>query len=274
MSDCAVLGPYMNGISVTDGSSVDITRTLVAAMWGTGIQVYASDRRAGPAGRPARLNLSDSDIRNCYHRGVTIRSCDGTTITNCRISGSAWHGIRYDHCSPTITDNHIFANARSGIYASGKTAATVRGNVFTKNEMNGISCWFDNADTIDGNTFVDNLREGVAVLGNSRPTLSNNVIARNPIGVVIGKISGRGDQAIGPADPKLVDNTFWNNGTAVQIDGEARPVPEGNQSAEPKLDEAKLAVDGPWPVQPEETAMIPDGETREFSKWKTTASAR
>ena len=51
----------------------------------------------------------------------------------CR-SGTAWHGVRYDDASPTLTANHIFANARSGIYASGKTSAIIKDNLFTANE--------------------------------------------------------------------------------------------------------------------------------------------
>jgi hypothetical protein len=72
--------------------------------------------------------MRDSDVRNCYHRCVTLVT-EEATVERCRISGSAWHGIRYDNCSPKILNNHIFGNARSGIYASGQTRATVVGNV-------------------------------------------------------------------------------------------------------------------------------------------------
>ena len=261
--DCAVLGPYGNGITVTNGSSAEISGTLVAAMWGSGIQIA----------KATTVTLSDSDIRNCYHRGVTISS-DKATVKNCRISGSAWHGIRYDHCSPSIIDNHIFANARSGIYASGNTAATVRGNIFTKNEMDGISCWFNNVDNIEANIFADNLREGLAVLGDSKPTLSKNIIARNPIGIMMGGIRGRDDKLVGSPQPKLLDNTFWKNEQDIKLADKTQPLPQGNKSADPKLDEAKLTPTSAWEITPEEKAIIPHSETRDYSKWKTTTSAR
>src|SRR4029453_5462992 len=118
VSECAVLGPTMNGVGVIDGSDVEISKTLIAALWNTGVVVSGGER----AGQPAKVHLVDCDIRNCYSRGVTI-ACDGSTIDKCRIAGSAWHGIRYDNCSPTILGNQIFGNARCGIYASGTTAA-------------------------------------------------------------------------------------------------------------------------------------------------------
>src|SRR5205823_5486936 len=153
--------------------------------------VYAGERR-GEA-RPAKLHLLDSDVRNCYHRCITI-SGEGTLIERSRISGSAWHGIRYDNCSPTIRANLIFGNARSGIYASGTTTAQVTGNVFWRNEMDGMSCWFNNADHIEGNTFVGNLREGIAVLGDAKPTLARNIVAGSPVGVSCGPIAGADNQ--------------------------------------------------------------------------------
>ena len=113
--ECAVIGPFMNGVAVLAESDVKIENSLVAAMWGTGVA----------AGRRTKLHLSDSDVRNCYHRCVTLGT-DDATIERCRISGSAWHGVRYDDCWPKILSNHIFGNARSGIYASGRTSATVR----------------------------------------------------------------------------------------------------------------------------------------------------
>src|SRR5262249_38064886 len=143
IEDCAVLGPFWCGVSVTDGSDVRITRTLVAGLWSVG--VTCADK-AG-VDKPSRLSLADSDVRNCHHRCVVI-GCDGCTIDRCRISGSAWHGVWYGG-SPTITRSWIFGNARSGIYATGATHAAVRDNVFWNNEMSGVSCWGKNADQIE-----------------------------------------------------------------------------------------------------------------------------
>jgi parallel beta-helix repeat protein len=234
--------------------------------------------------------MRDSDVRNCYHRCVTIVT-DEATVERCRISGSAWHGIRYDNCSPKILNNQIFGNARSGIYASGRTRATVAGNVFWRNEMDAISCWFNNVDTIERNTITGNLREGIAVVGGSKPTLSRNIFARNPIAVTCSKVASRGQPlAEAPSgDPRIEANFFFENPGQVQ-DGEvAKPLPPGNQSADPKVADAsdnfRLAADSParlanagaadpiafaspFPIQPEETSIIPDLDTRDYSKWK------
>ena len=286
IAECAVVGPFMNGVAVLAGSDVKIEKSLVAAMWGTGVA----------AARRAKLHLSESDVRNCYHRCVTIAT-DDATVEKCRISGSAWHGIRYDHCSPKILDNHVFANARSGIYASGDTAATVRGNVFWRNEMGGMSCWFDNKDTVERNTIVGNLREGVSVLGGSTTNFARNVFVDNPIGVVCGKVAARGQQpAESPmGEPKLENNFFFDNPKVLQAGEDVKPLPAGNETADPRVGTAdesfKLAADSParkveagaadpipfaspFPILPEEKAMIPDSETRDYAKWKKVAAAQ
>jgi parallel beta-helix repeat protein len=282
--ECAIVGPFMNGVTIRDGSDVLIENSLVAALWGTGVA-------AGPG---TKLRICDSDIRNCYHRCITLVT-DQATIERSRISGSAWHGIRYDNCSPKILNNHIFANARCGIYASGRTSATVVGNVFWRNEMDAMSCWFNNADTIEHNTVIGNLREGILVVGGSKPTLSRNLFARNPIAVACSKVASSGQQlaeAPGGA-PRLLANFFFDNPKQFQEGEVAKPLPAGNQSADPKVagagDNFRLAADSParlanagaadpiafaspFPIQPEETSIIPDLDTRDYSKWKKAAA--
>jgi beta-lactamase regulating signal transducer with metallopeptidase domain/nitrous oxidase accessory protein NosD len=284
MRECAIVGPFMNGVTIREGSDVQIENSLVAALWGTGVA-------AGPG---TKLRISDSDVRNCYHRCVTLAT-DEATIERSRISGSAWHGIRYDNCSPKILNNHIFGNARSGIYASGRTSATVAGNVFWRNEMDAISCWFNNADTIEHNTVVGNLREGILVVGESKPALSRNVFARNPVAVACSKLASSGQPlAHAPSgDPRLEANFFFENSRQVQSGDAAKSLPPGNQSADPKVagagDNFRLAADSParlanagsadpvvfaspFPIQPEETLIIPDLDTRDYSKWKKSAA--
>ena len=94
-------------------------------------------------------------------------------------------------------------------------------------------------------------------------------------------------------DPRLLANFFFENSTQVQ-DGEvAKPLPPGNQSADPKVagagDNFRLAADSParlanagavdpialaspFAIQPEETSIIPELDTRDFSKWKKSAA--
>lgn len=285
LADCALIGPFMNGVTGTNGSHLTIKGCLIAALWNTGVA-------AAPG---TTLRLTDSDVRNCYSRCVTIGT-DNAIVERCRISGSAWHGIRYDGCSPKILSNHIFANARSGIYASGRTAATVQNNVFWRNEMDAMSCWFDNADTIENNTIVGNLREGISVLGGSKPTLARNVFVGNPIAIACGKIAnGRQAAAEGPmGTPKVEGNIFFKNPKPLQEASADKPLPPGNATDDPKLSTAaadfKLADDSPaktanagatpiafaspFAVQQEETAMVPAADTRDYSQWKKSVAAR
>lgn len=282
---CAIVGPYHNGLFVLDGSTLEVRQTLVAGIWGTGVAVA----RSGTSASEPRVVLIESDVRNCYHRGVTVGSGCDVRIERCRISGSAWHGIRYDGASPSIVGNRIFGNARSGIYASGRTGATVTGNVFYANEMGGMSCWSGNADLIEHNTFAENLREGIAVFGASKPTLRGNIFAGNPTAVMCGAINGEDPNTAG--EPAVVGNVFWQNGTALRHGEQPANLPAGNETRDPKFADVAArdftrAVGGehadagaadvipaasPWPIQPGEQAIIPEGETRDFKAWKKPA---
>jgi hypothetical protein len=286
ISECAVVGPFMNGITLLAGSELTIEKSLVAAVWGVGLGAQAQ----------TRLQMSDCDVRNCYYSCARLAT-DEVTIEHCRISGAAWHGIRYDNCSPRILSNHIFGHARSGIYASGRTAATVRGNVFWRNEMDAMSCWLDNRDTIEGNTIIGNLREGVAAIGGASPNLVRNIFVDNPIAVTCSKAASSGRQrAESPfGDPRIAENFLFNNPILVQEGQTAKPLPQGNRTADPRVGVAAnnfrlaadspareanagaadpMAVASPFAIQPEETAIIPDSKTRASSKWKKVAAVQ
>lgn len=285
ISECAVVGPFMNGVAVLAGSDVKIDKTLVAAMWGTGVAVA----------RRAKLHLSESDVRNCYHRCVTIAT-DDATIETCRISGSAWHGVRYDRCSPTVRQNRIFGNARFGIYAAGGTKATVHGNVLARNEMSGMICWDDDQDSIEGNTVVDNVGQGIVVTGVAKPKVLKNIIVGSPSGVWCGQAKARDGALVGPGEPELEKNVFWRNERHWGVMEESKPLPPGNVVADPKFiapDDRNYALAddsparelgagvaepiplaSPFAILPEEKSMIPDSETRDYSKWKKVAAAQ
>ena len=173
-----MVGSPGDGIVIGDGATVSVSNSLIAAVWNTGDPRRARNELATSRSRTATSATAITP-------GIVIgRGQNDVTVQRCRISGAAWHGIRYDDASPTIADNLIFANARCGIYASGKTAAQVRGNVFWKNEMNGVSCWFENRDRIANNTFAANLREGLSVLGASEPVIERNIFWQNPQGIL------------------------------------------------------------------------------------------
>ena len=288
---CAFVGPAANGMTVGQGADVEVKSSLITAMGNDGITVSGYDE--DHAGKPGGLHLVDSEVRNAYYAGVVLGAgCDSTLIERSRISGSAWHGIRYDDASPTITGCTIFAEARSGIYASGKTKATIRGNLFYENEMDGISAWFENADLIEGNTFVNNLREGVAVVG-AKPTLTRNVFTGNPVAIVCSQTSSRNGLPTAVGDPIMLGNLFWKNQEILQKGKpeDFQSVPEGSLQMDPRFKDAAmldfaLASDsparglgataplppgGPWPLLAEEKAMIPTGATRDFRSWRFSA---
>jgi hypothetical protein len=285
IEECAIVGPFWDGIHVVESSAVTIRRSLVAGLWGTGILV---EGRRGQS-RESEASIEECDVRNCYHRGVTLGPrCDNTVISKSRISGSAWHGVRYDDASPRIEDCAIFSNARSGIYASGRTTAKITGNLFYANEMNGISCWYENRDLIRQNTFAENKREGLTVLGNAQPNVVKNVFYAHPVAVMAGKIGGDKSAALGK--PVMEGNILWKNEADCQVasganaasatNGELRVDPLfrgagdyalGAESPARKVGAgaaSPLSLTSPWHVTEEEKGIIPDGVTRNSEGWR------
>jgi hypothetical protein len=298
---CALLRSPGDGIEILDGSDVAVRATLVAGLWETGISIGSRDTA------PTQVRIDECDIRNCRYAGICIAPRQDVVIERCRISGAAWHGIRYDDASPTITDNCIFGNARCGIYASGKTAATVQGNLLLRNEMSGIACWFNNQDTIAQNTFVANAGEGLDVLGASAPTVQRNIFTDHPTAILLAQISDPSPAAKVFGSPRLEGNLFWKNTAAYQ-----RRQPVSSGTTQPTMEDVPLAPEtrtlsvdpqfvnasgddfslapaslarqhqigatatpaitaSPWPSQPEEKAIIPDGPGRDYRLWKRSS---
>lgn len=293
MRDCAVLGGPGNGIVVRNGSTVTVTNCLLAAQWGTGIAIGGRDDLVN------RAVIVDSEIRNCYHRCLTIRSEREVRVERCRISGSAWHGIRYDDCSPVVEGCLIAGNARSGIYASGKTAATVRNNVFWRNAMGGISAWFANRDVIEGNTFVENT--GVSIIARTAPTIRRNSFERSGVAITQSRTEGVSvEEVLSLEEIAIQENVFVENegiwrGIADEKAGITRVggsvlEGKGNKDATVGVVEtgkdfrsseefrklfpgvgstAPFAKESKWPLQAEEKAIIPeDPTTRDWRQWK------
>jgi parallel beta-helix repeat protein len=290
--DCAVLASPGDGIQIVEGSNVEIDSSLVAAAWGTGITVAEGTERL------SRVRLRECDIRNCHYAGVRIgRGSNDVIIERCRISGAAWHGVRYDNASPDILNNIIFGNARCGIYASGLTKATVANNLFYANDMAGFSGWFRNADRVFGNTFVENEQVGLAILGASEPTVQQNIFYANGVAVSGGSINddSRYAESGGPVLPQSC--LFWHNDHNLQwrIDPNTTETITLDERTDTRITdpqfisvadqdfsldtlsparEAHIGVvepipfASPWPLQPEEVAIIPEGDTRDYRQWK------
>ena len=255
---CAAVGGSHDGVTADGTADVSIEHGLVAACWNTGIT----------AASPARLHVADCEVRNNYQRGLAIGS-EGAVVETSRIGGSAWHGIRYDDCSPVVRNCWIGGNARSGIYASGVTHGLIQNDTFQKNEMDGVSCWFYAADFLEGNAFVDNVRDAVDVIGDATPTLRRNSFAGSPVAIVTGKLAGsrRGGPELNNPVPTIEANAFGPGGTDWKHLNSDRPLPPGNTKSD-KPPAPTAVPPSKFPVQPEETAMIPTTDTRDYQAWQ------
>ena len=285
ITDCVLAGYYC-GVNVPADCQAEIRDTLIAGMWSEGVHVHTG----------GHLHLANSDVRNCCYAGVVLgRRSDSTIIEGCRISGAAWHGIRYDHASPTITGNRIFGNDRAGIYIDGTTAGTIRGNLFTGNS-GGLWIGRTSAETIEGNTFVSERSLGVSLGEQSPAKIRSNLFANLPTGLTIHHSDGRGGAVPPNEQPEVTANYFWENKVALQVGKESAPVPKGNFMADPSFRGAAksdftmdvnsavrtakagaadpLGPASPWPLLAEEKAIIPDGDTRDSRSWKTARAAK
>ncbi|HEY1123857.1 MAG TPA: right-handed parallel beta-helix repeat-containing protein, partial [Haloferula sp.] len=269
---CALIGSPGNGLEAKD-TFLRMAGCLVAAVWNTGIVIR----------EPRSSEIRDCAVRNCHYAGITIRSGSGPVIiADCDISGAAWHGIRYDGCSPTISGNLIHNNARSGIYASGKTAGRILGNMIVRNEINGISCWYESTDKIERNLFAENVREALSIGGMASPQVRGNIFSKK--GIIQSLIGDDRPSAKSFGSPVVEENVFWRS--TWMRDKEVIALPEENRVDDPRLGkDLALPADSPlralgigpektpkpqtaFPIQPEETAIIPDGDTRDFKAWK------
>jgi len=304
MVACAVVGCPGKGILIHGGSEVEIRDSLIAAVWGEGIFVGA--RRDDQPATPSRARIAGCDLRHCYRVGIRIRpGNDDTLVEGCRISGSAWHGIRYDDASPSISGNLLFENERTGIYASGATAAAVRGNLFLANDLAGIACWEQNRDVIEENTFASNQRSGLEVLGEANPAVHGNIFFGNPKAVSVNNVTDLSPWAYAQSRIVFSQNIFWqnqNDADWLRPAGEGMPAERGTipavaesgneqidplfadpvaqdfslQSGSPALAAgigaaAPPAFTSPWPAQPEESAFVADAasrQAREAAAWR------
>lgn len=243
LRDVAVVGSPASGVVVRNGD-VKLDGLLVAGCWATGVAIHQEEGAGGS------IALVNSEIRNCRHRCVTIGgAATDVRVESCLVTGSDWHGIRYDGGAPTIVDNVVRDHVRSGIYASGSTRATVEGNLFVGN---GLTCWFANADDIRSNTFVgaDDAsrfvggRCHVAVLGAADPLVENNLFVGGPLAIHIGQIGGAGEGTASRGTARASGNVAA--GVAQLVEGGELVVPDG-RAAIRVVDIAEVDTVGGYP---------------------------
>ncbi len=277
VSECAIVGPFSDGVRVAERSDVEIRRSLLAALWGTGILV---DGRGDTP--PSRLHLNESELRHVGLHAVELApGCNSSVIERCRISRSG-SGVLFDGCSPTILEN-AFSENGNGIHANGNTQALVQENLFWNNAKHGMECWSDSTDVVQRNTFVANKQAALLAMGEAKPVLIGNIFADSPTAISCGSIGEAGGRHTHTGTPRMIGNLFWKIGTTVQERDAKKPALDGSLSADPQFrDPAQgdftLAADSPakqanvgvaapllpaspWPALPEERASAAPSAT-------------
>lgn len=269
MNDCAVIGSVSQGVVAGPASALNLEHCLVSGIFGNGVMF------AGRTSAPASGSVRNCDVRSCYHYGISIgRGTKEVVIENCRISDTAWHGIRLDDCRGTIRGNRIYHHARTGIYISGATTSEIINNAIY-NCSTGLSFYYLSGDAVLENTIAD-CDTAISFYGEAWPIISRNLFVRNRGGVVTSKT---------PADKARLEsssiksNHIWQTGRVQnQLDwayGSLFHQPRFRNDAhlEP-LDEQSTcgarsfaAPVSPFPLQAEEIAILPATASRNFQLW-------
>ena len=282
LAEMAIVGCMADGVDAEGGSKLEVVDSLIAACWGSGI-----------SGR-GEMTIRGSDIRNNYHYNIWV-GAGPCVIEGCRITGTAWSGIRCGGAGTRIVRNVVSGNSR-GIYSAGKNAV-VKHNLFYRN---GASCWSPSQPLYEGNLFFENDVHTIGVSGPAEPRFRNNLFVDSPIGVAYWPLKLPREVKPPATDFHLEGNVFWQVDQPVVVcrshddrtQDEALPVvgTNGNRIADPRAvidDEQRLRIGNseivreleladlqglslrsPWPLTAEELAMIPDDGTVHNSKWK------
>lgn len=291
LANCVVVGCLGNGVRGKDGANIEIEDSLVAACWDAGVT----------SSGPGSLTILNSDVRNCYHHNVWT-GADPCTIRDCRISGSAWFGVRFGGQQTTIVHNAIFENARAGVYAEG-VGGRIEGNLIHKNGAGGASCFWNNKSLIEGNLFLDNVGVNIYVMGACEPTIRRNVFVGGDLGALYGSLDATKKSYPPTGNRFFIENLLWGVAELVAVQSSQGdtgqhertvvelPAELGNRVQDPQVvvtprGRVKITADSPlnqmselsgvasidlqsrWPLTEHERAMIPANGSRDWSNWK------
>lgn len=193
-----------------DGSSEKpfktITRTLTAVATGGTVQLAAGEySEATGETFPLQLNgvqlLGDTATRGVgikiigggKHVSPTFATqivtvligkqviLRGVTITNPIDRG---YGLWIEGVSPVVARNSFVANESDGIFITGKSAARISDNYFTKNISDGLTAADISTPMIENNVF-EQTGFGINITGRSQARLVGNIIRNNVDGLII-----------------------------------------------------------------------------------------
>jgi hypothetical protein len=137
----------------------------------------------------------------------------------------------------------------------------------------------------------------LSIAGAAEPVIERNIFLDHPVTICIGKIADQSPFAAPTGTVNVRQNIFWSDQKSVVRrvvgpDNEMEmqiidlPAEDGNQRVDPgwrkdadalppQADSPTrkgalhpLSWSGPWPLQPEERAIIPDSNTRDSRSWK------
>ena len=211
------------GIAVDGGGTVEITKSEVSAVSGSGI--YAGDG--------SYLTLESTTVKNNGYDGIYALFANAQ-ILNSTVSGNDGTGLFCYSCSGTLEGSTFSAN-KGSLYGDGAEIIdgnmTIKGNTFSSNESAGIyfssgggigprvnfarnnvssnlyGILVDAAENlqVDGNIIKDN-GLGVYLADDTSAVLSNNIITRSN-----DPLDGIGVDIAGTAQARLVNNTIYKN---------------------------------------------------------------
>jgi hypothetical protein len=295
MRNVAVLGSPGDGVLVHNGASLEMTDCLVAGHRGTGVMIGAKDEPV------RRAHLIGCEIRNNYATLVsTFHHARDVRIENCDLHGTAFFALRANATGSVITGNHIRDIPRPALYCPSPASLIISNNLFVS--AGAAAFWKAGGDTFIRNTIIARDSPGLLSINEANPVVTANLFHACDIA-----LNGSFSSGAKPGDDTgrfdLRGNWYSNNRTnhlrALPASGENKsdlkqlPVEKDARHGDPGFVNAengdfRLRADAParlagigalidrksesrFQIQAEETAIIPDGDSFDFSRWQKPA---